>query len=77
MTDRAKKKVTPDIGPNDLAVYSITQFCRRYCMSRSLFYTLKSKGQAPVFFYAGDKPLISRRAAEKWVEDMEKMGATS
>lgn len=56
----------------DVGAMSITQFCRRYGVSRTHFYKYRRKGQTPDEVEFGKRRLITYRAAEKWRVKMER-----
>jgi hypothetical protein len=60
---------------DDLAAWSITEFCRQNMMSRSFYYVLRQSGQGPKETRLGSKVLISRKAAADWLARREKQSA--
>ncbi|MBR1332811.1 hypothetical protein [Bradyrhizobium ottawaense] len=63
ITGRKSHHPNSTIEPDAL---SIDEFCARHCISRRLFYKLKSEGLMPVTFKLGTRVLISREAAAAW-----------
>jgi predicted DNA-binding transcriptional regulator AlpA len=53
--------------------FSIQEFCRLHDISRSLFYVLREKGEAPRVMKVGRRTLISAEAAAEWRKNMEQM----
>lgn len=54
---------------------SIAEWCAAHDLSRSTFYALKSKGEAPRTFKAGRCTRISEAAAAEWLAAREAAGA--
>ena len=52
-------------------VYSVEEFLTAYGLSRTLFYSLIKKKQAPKMMHVGRRRLISIEAAEEWRKKME------
>jgi predicted DNA-binding transcriptional regulator AlpA len=52
-------------------IFSVSQFCREYGISRGLFYKLLRDGHGPRVMKAGRRTLISHEAAEEWRRSME------
>lgn len=52
--------------------FSVDDFCRTFGISRSLFYKLRQEGRGPAVLKVGRRTLISRGAAERWIEAMQK-----
>jgi hypothetical protein len=48
------------------AGWSISEWCERRGISRSLFYKLKKAAKAPRIKYCGTKPLITAEADAEW-----------
>jgi predicted DNA-binding transcriptional regulator AlpA len=53
--------------------FSIREFCKLHDISRSLFYVLREKGEAPRVMKVGRRTLISVEAAAEWRKNMEQM----
>jgi predicted DNA-binding transcriptional regulator AlpA len=53
--------------------FSIREFCKLHDISRSLFYVLREKGEAPRVMKVGRRTLISAEAAAEWRKNMEQM----
>ncbi len=53
--------------------FSIQEFCKLHDISRSLFYVLREKGEAPRVMKVGRRTLISAEAAAEWRKNMEQM----
>jgi len=51
--------------------FSIATFCKRYGISRALFYKLQKNGKAPRSFKLGRRVLITRDAAREWLRAMD------
>ena len=51
---------------DDADCYTVAEFCERNRMSTSMYYQLKKRGDGPVEFYVGNKPLITKEEAAKW-----------
>jgi hypothetical protein len=80
-TQKAKRGRPPKVAPrpvkpeqrlDDLAAWSITEFCRANSMSRSFYYVLQQKGEGPRETRLGSKVLITRKAAADWLARREK-----
>lgn len=56
-------------------VLSITEFCHRYGISRSGFYTLQKNGAGPRIIVLGRRRLITTEAAEQWLGELEASSA--
>jgi len=57
----------------DIGAMSVTEFCRRYGISRTHFYKYRDKpGELPVELEVGGRRLISFQAAREWQMRMEK-----
>jgi predicted DNA-binding transcriptional regulator AlpA len=56
--------------------FSIREFCELHAISRSLFYVLREKGEAPRVMKVGRRTLISAEAAAEWRKSMEHMTIT-
>ncbi|MDB5922909.1 MAG: hypothetical protein JWN13_1845 [Betaproteobacteria bacterium] len=59
---------------NNTFAFTIKQFCKAHGFSRSLYYTLKKKHQAPATIRAGRRVLITAAAAHEWREAMSSRG---
>ena len=53
--------------------FSIQEFCKLHDISRSLFYVLREKGEAPRVMKVGRRTLISAEAAAEWRKNMEQI----
>ena len=53
--------------------FSIQEFCKLHDISRSLFYVLREKGEAPRVMKVGRRTLISVEAAAEWRKNMEQV----
>lgn len=51
--------------------FSIKEFCELHAISRSFFYVLREKGEAPRLMKVGRRTLISAEAAAEWRKSME------
>lgn len=51
--------------------FSIKEFCEQHTISRSFFYVLLEKGEAPRVMKVGRRTLISAEAAAEWRKSME------
>jgi predicted DNA-binding transcriptional regulator AlpA len=51
--------------------YSVTEFCELNSLSKTKFYDLLKKGQAPVCMRVGERLFISCEAAAAWRRQME------
>lgn len=51
--------------------FSIKEFCELHAISRSFFYVLREKGEAPRLMKVGRRTLISAEAAAEWRKNME------
>jgi hypothetical protein len=50
---------------------SVTGFCRRWSISRFLFYDMQGRGEGPPVMHVGGRTLISPEAEAKWVKERE------
>lgn len=57
--------------PEKLA-FSVRDFCALHDITRSTFYVLKARGEAPDVIRVGRRTLISKEAALRWREDMSR-----
>lgn len=66
-------KVTPYMPKQtqQKETYSIKEFCKVYGIGVNSFYNLKDDGKAPRFFKVGTRVLISKKAADEWMQKME------
>lgn len=55
--------------------FGIATFCKAHGISRALFYKLQAQGRAPRTFNLGRRVLISKKAAQEWLEKMEGVDA--
>lgn len=53
---------------------SVTEFCHSHSISRTTFYELVKRGEAPRFMKVGTRTLISAEAAAEWRRRMESRG---
>jgi excisionase family DNA binding protein len=60
---------------NQLAAYSVDQFCALHNISRSKFYELVQLNKAPRCFWNGTSRRISAEAASDWRKQMEQEAA--
>ncbi|BAT60619.1 hypothetical protein GJW-30_1_03167 [Variibacter gotjawalensis] len=51
--------------------FSVDEWCRAHGLSRSFFYLLRSRGEAPRTFKVGRITRISAQANEDWVRGRE------
>ena len=51
--------------------FSIKEFCELHAISRSFFYLLREKGEAPRLMKVGRRMLVSAEAAAEWRRNME------
>lgn len=56
--------------------FSIKEFCELHAISRSFFYVLREKGEAPRLMKVGRRTLISAEAAAEWRRTMEHISVT-
>lgn len=56
--------------------FSTREFCDLHDISRSFFYLLREKGEAPRLMKVGRRMLVSAEAAAEWRRDMEHMAIT-
>jgi predicted DNA-binding transcriptional regulator AlpA len=56
---------------SSLEAFSVESFCQTFGISRSLFYKLRQDGRGPAILKIGRRTLISRGAAERWIEVMQ------
>lgn len=56
--------------------FSIKEFCELHTISRSFFYLLREKGEAPRLMKVGRRTLISAEAAAEWRKSMEHITVT-
>lgn len=56
--------------------YSIKEFCQLHAISRSLFYALLERGEAPRVMKVGRRTLSSAEAAAEWRKNMESTTAS-
>jgi predicted DNA-binding transcriptional regulator AlpA len=50
---------------------SVSDFCRTYGISRSMFYKLSRAGKGPRLMKIGRRTLISAQAASEWQRQIE------
>ncbi len=72
MSAHASREYPPRKDVIVKVIYSVTEFCSAYGISRSTFYNLRRKGRAPGVFKVGRLTLISCEAAETWRSRMER-----
>jgi predicted DNA-binding transcriptional regulator AlpA len=53
------------------AAQSVNEFCAEHGVSRSLFYSLLKRDEAPHIMKVGRRTLISAEAAAEWRKRME------
>ena len=56
--------------------FSIKEFCELHAISRSFFYLLREKGEAPRLMKVGRRTLVSAEAAAEWRRNMEHIAIT-
>jgi hypothetical protein len=54
------------------AAYTIPEFCDAHRISRAHYYNLKRLGLGPDEAHAGDRVIIAKRAAARWLTQREK-----
>lgn len=64
----AKAQVAP-------ALMSVAQFCHSYGISRSLFYLLTKRGEAPPVLKVGTRSLIRTADAEAWAAGLPRLNS--
>lgn len=52
-------------------IFTVTEFCKNAKLSKATFYLLLKEGKAPTIIKVGKRTLISRKAFEKWIADLE------
>ena len=52
--------------------FSVTEFCARHGICRSLFYTLLREGKGPTIMHVGKRRLVSIEAEAEWRKKMER-----
>ena len=52
-------------------LFTVAEFCKSAKISKATFYLLLKEGKAPKIIKVGKRTLISRRAFEKWIADLE------
>lgn len=55
----------------DIKAYSIKEFCKAHCISRSMYTILKRDKIEPEIIRIGKRILITVESAEKWLKDRE------
>ena len=65
------------IGSPERAAFSISEFCRRNCISRSMFYKLRRFGIGPRVMRVGVRQIISRDAERDWQREREAASKTA
>ena len=73
---KAKHKVGEDAMMVQKQSFSIREFCEQHAISRSFFYVLREKGEAPRLMKVGRRTLISAEAAAEWRKNMEHITIT-
>jgi hypothetical protein len=73
MTERERQR-RAEQSRRDRASYTLDEWCERRRISRSMFYLLKKRGQAPKIHYAGKKPIVSDEADREWLAAREAEG---
>ena len=51
--------------------YTVDEFCKAECMSRSMVYKLWSQGKGPRWFQVGNRRHISHEARTEWRRRLE------
>jgi hypothetical protein len=72
-----RRPAGPEESDDDVAADDLRQFCRRWRLSLSMFYKLKSQGLAPRTMNIGTKVLITRQAQAEWAAEREGAAETS
>ncbi len=62
----ARAAVADAMGVADRDAFTVSEFCQRHRISRTVFYQLLKHGTGPRIFKCGVKTLISREAAAEW-----------
>lgn len=50
----------------NMGAMSVSQFCKNYKISKSLFYKLKADGKMPPSFKLGTRTLMTLKSIEQW-----------
>lgn len=68
-----EKKPVPPPAPlvPDPSVYTVPEFCKAHCISRSKLYQLFEVGGGPAVIRVGRRLLISGKAAQAWRQSLE------
>lgn len=59
------------MSPSMPQVYTVSQFCEAYGISRNLFYRMLADGTGPKIMKLGRRTLVSFEAAETWRRHIE------
>jgi len=51
--------------------YDVESFCKKFNISKSMFYKLKRQGRAPRIMKIGKRTIISIEAVTEWQAQME------
>lgn len=54
----------------DKELYSVKEFCEKYSISRSKFYTLLKEGKAPQIVKIGTRTLIVVASISEWIQSL-------
>ena len=53
------------------SAFTVSEWCERNRISRSLFYILDRRGEAPRTFRVGKRRLITAKADAEWIRERE------
>ena len=53
-------------------MFSIIEFCEYAGISRSLYYSLKRRGEGPAETHIGSRVLVARTTADEWLKAQER-----
>lgn len=56
----------------DQGAVSIREFCKNHGFSVSMFYKMRGKGQAPEVLKIGNRRIVTREAASRWLSRLER-----
>jgi hypothetical protein len=51
--------------------FTVSEFCERHRISRTIFYEILKAGTGPTIFKCGAKTLVSKEAAARWRAERE------
>jgi hypothetical protein len=63
---RGSRNQRKKIPPSERNASTITEFCEAHRISRTRYYELKEKGEAPDEMVIGRQRLVSNEAAARW-----------